>query len=306
MPPTSRSEKGARARRRRGHLRRRAGCGLLAAALSLAAMAPSAAQMPMQPTNPPPAAPPSNPQPPGAPPQGQGTPSPQIIVQPISAPAVTVQVPQPDPLKTWLPVGVAILSAMVAAFSAFLAWRNQNFGFQKDRAAVIRDIRSKQAAAALQAYENNVARPVGAVLDLVERMINDVSKIRTAAPAYRADQLKTWGASVIADQANGERLCDEADGALTGNPPRAVFAPLFVRRGLDSLFLEAITEALSVAPQGAAFDRLKQAVKDLKVEMRGHLESERQAEATRWIGEITDDPFYPEIEHLLKAPPHTS
>jgi hypothetical protein len=226
-------------------------------------------------------------------------------VPPAIAPAITVEVPQPDPLKTWLPVAVAILSAMVAAFSAYLAWRNQSFGFRKDRAAVIRDIRGKQAAANLLAFENNVARSVGAVLDLVERMINDVSKIRPVAAGDCNTHLETWGVSVMADQVNGERLCGEADGALFGNPRRSVFAPLFVRRGLDTMFLEAIREALT-GPPSTKFERLRDNVMELKVELRRHLEQERQAEATRWIGDITDDPFYEEIKHLIKPPAATS
>lgn len=231
--------------------------------------------------------------------------SPQIVVPAASPPTVNVQTPQPDPLKTWLPVGVAILSAAVAAFSALLAWRNQNFGFRKDRAAVIRDIRAKQAAANLLAYENNVARSVGAVLDLVERMINEVSKIRPVAAAEYQTHLEKWGVSVIADQANGERLRGEADGALFDHPQRVIFAPLFVRRGMDSIFLEAIREALS-GPPGAKFELLRGSVRELKVEMRRNLEQERQAEATRWIGDITEDPFYDEIKHLIRQSAATS
>ena len=159
--------------------------------------------------------------------------SPQITVPSAPPPTITVQAPQPDPLKTWLPVGVAILSAAVAAFSAYLAWRNQSFGFRKDRAAVIRDIRSKQAAANLLAFENNVARSVGAALDLVERMISEVSKIRPVAAGDCDKHLENWGISVIADQANGERLCGEADGALFGNPSRSVFCAVIRSPGIQ-------------------------------------------------------------------------
>ncbi len=227
--------------------------------------------------------------------------SPQITVPPAAAPTVTVQLPPSDPLKTWLPVGVAVLSAMVAAFSAFLAWRNQRFTFKKDKAAVIRDIRAKQAAANLLAFENNVARSVGAVLDLVEAIITEVSKIRPVAATERPQQLEIRGISVMVDHARGERLCTEADGALHGSPPRVLFVSLFVRKGLDSLFVDAIGEAVA-GPPGVKFDVLRQSIIELKIELRKILEQERQAEATRWIGEITDDPFYEEIKHLIRPP----
>lgn len=227
--------------------------------------------------------------------------SPQITVPPALPPAVTVQVPEPNPLKTWLPVGVAIFSAAVAAFSAWLARRNQDFAFRKDRAAIVRDHRARQAEAGLLAYENNVARPVGAVLDVVERMMNDVSKIRPVPAADFDKKLEDLGLSVMADQANSERLCGEADGALPGNPVRSVFAPVFVRRGIDSLFLAAIREALA-GPPGDGFELLLLNVKELKVELRRHLEDERQAEAARWIGDISQDPFFEEIRHLMPRP----
>ena len=242
--------------------------------------------------------------------------SPQITVPPALPPPVTfspqimAQVPEPNPLKTWLPVGVAIFSAAVAAFSAWLARRSQNFAIDKDCAAVVRDHRARQAEAGLLAYENNVARPVGAVLDLVERMVNDVSKIRPVAAADVDRKLKDLGLSVMADQANSERLCREADGALpksisspeaTPSPKKTEppsFAKMFVRRGMDTLFLEAITEALK-GPPGGKFEQLLKQVQELKVELRGHLEKKRRDEAIRWIRDITEDPLYDRIKHYL-------
>jgi hypothetical protein len=123
------------------------------------------------------------------------------------------------------------------------------------------------------------------VLDLVEKMVNDISKLRPVVAADFDKTLGDLGKSVEADRDNSVRLCGEADGALPGTDARAVFVPVFVRTGIDSLFLAAISEALA-GPPGGKFELLLIKVKELKVELRRHLEQERQAEAARWIMEL--------------------
>ncbi|MEJ1977853.1 MAG: hypothetical protein WDN49_18845 [Acetobacteraceae bacterium] len=270
-------------------------------------------------------------QPPPEPPRPE--PPPPILVSPVinvpAGPAPTVIVPSPPTSfwRVWLPVLVAAflagISASIAATSAWLAWRNQVFGFAKDAAAIARDVRNRQSAAALVAFENSVARPVGMALDLVERLTLELGRLRPVAepPQLRAGWLRRqaagpqppaavsahvaaleqYGAGLIADHSHGVRLCREADGALAA-ARTPVFARTFSAARLDDLLLAAADEALSPTPhaaRGTAYDTASGAIVQLKIDLRRVLETERSIEAARWLGTLDADPFFIEVQHWL-------
>jgi hypothetical protein len=266
--------------------------------------------------------------------------SPTINVPPaqvtVPAPIVNVQVPERGFWLTWLPVLVpilsaaaAVISATAAAISVGLARRTQKVGFAKDAAAVAREMRNQQSAAALLAFENNVARPVGMALDLVERMTLELSRLRPVpasepppdpaptgwspwrsrerlrlpapGPSPREAALEQYGAGVIADNSQGVRLCREADGALEASR-QPVFTDIFVAAHLDDQLLATADQALSPTRSvlsDDAYDTTWQAIVRLKVDMRRVLEAERAAEAARWQGTLDADPFFVEVQRWL-------
>jgi hypothetical protein len=249
--------------------------------------------------------------------------SPTINVPPavvtVPAPVVNVQLPERGFWLTWLPILVpilsaaaAVISATIAAISVGLARRTQKAGFAKDAAAVAREMRNQQSAAALLAFENNVARPVGMALDLVERMTLELSRLRPVpapelpppdqapngwlpwrprerlrlpapGPSPHEAALEQYGAGLIADNSQGIRLCREADGALDASR-QPVFTDIFVAAHLDDQLLATADQALSPTRSvlsDAAYDTASQAIVRLKVDLRRVLEAERAAEAAR-------------------------
>ncbi len=224
------------------------------------------------------------------------------------APTILVQVPQPAGWRIGLPVGVAVLSAAIAGFSAFLAWRSQQFGFRKDAAAVAREIGARRTQAALRAFENNVARPVGMLLDQVEQVVGEVVRIVPVSPDRLDAERELWATRLAAESANAIRLCDEADGALTVAPDAAragVFRNALLRAAIDDRLLAATIEALR-GPHGeaggaarAAFGALMTDVAAFKIGIRRLLEAERTAEERRWAGDPRADPFYRDLRRLL-------
>jgi|SRR5579885_120550 len=239
-------------------------------------------------------------------------PPPTINVQP-AAPAINVVPATPnimvnpppagfDPTK-WLALIISVISAVVAGFSARIAYLNQILSFRKDAAALLRDIQAKQASAILQAFENNVARPIGMVLDQIERMTNDMTKIAAVEPARVADEEAKYAALLAVEHHNLLRLCREADGAL--GPRTPVFAAAYARASVDVALYLAGSHALSgspAAPSGtpAPLDAAMNEVGRLKIELRRVLEHER-AELIRLTTDITQDPYYAELLRLLPA-----
>jgi hypothetical protein len=227
---------------------------------------------------------------------------PQIVVQ-AAPPVVTVNLPRPNPFQTWLPVGVAILSAMVAATSLYFARQSQVFSFRKDAAAIKREFLAKRAAISQQAFENNVARPVGMVLDTVERLVDQTMKLRPLDDAAKLPaDIQLRGADLMSDHVTCVRLSREADNALHDGEARRVFRSAYMAARLDTVLLDAILSALDPGkPSGDTLETAIDTVVKLKVQLRTILETERLAEVTRWIGDVTNDPFYPELRKWLGA-----
>lgn len=230
-------------------------------------------------------------------------PPPTINVQPAT-PAITVEpaVAPPDPTK-WVAVAIAVISAGVGFLSARIAYRNQEIGFRKDAAAIVRDIAAKRANAVIQAFENNVARPIGMVLDQVERLINDMAKLTPVEAAQRSDAESRYAALLAAENRNLLRLCSEADGALPRGRP-AVFAAASGRAAIDvTLYLAGaylLSGANQPAPGGAnPFDEAMTKIAELKIELRHLLESERIEQIRLTIGDIRNDPYYGELQRWL-------
>ena len=217
------------------------------------------------------------------------------------APQIIVQTPPQSAWRIWLPIGVALFSTAIAMTGAWLAWRSQVFGFAKDAAAIARDFRGRQSAAALLAFENSVARPIGMALDLIERMSLDLSRLRPVAAETHLAALETYGAGLIADHSQGLRLCREADAALAEAGRATVFTRAFDNDRLDAKFLAAGDEALSVAlpSEASAIDLAIEAVVRTKVSLRRLLEAERSQEAARWLGDLDTDPFFTEVQRWL-------
>ncbi len=228
--------------------------------------------------------------------------APQITVPSAPPPTIVVRVPRIETWRTWLPVLVAVLSACITGVSAWLAWRSQVFTFRKDAAAIARDIRAKQANAALLAFENNVARPTGMALDLVERMTMEVGKLRPVPQPRHVAELERYGAGLIAECNHGARLCREADGMLAGLRRLPVFSRAFVAAHLDDLLLAAADEALLPIPASTAagaYDAALEGVVQLKIELRRLLEAERAVEGQRWVGTVADDPLHDVLRRWL-------
>ena len=199
--------------------------------------------------------------------------------------------------RTWLPVFVAMLSAALAGFSAWLAWRNQVFGFAKDIAAVRRDARSKQATIALLAFENSVARPVGQALDLIERLLADLGKLNEEPTDSRTAALERYSRTMFADYGRCQRFCLEADDVLQQARP-GVFVRAYSSARLDDRFLAAAAGQLS-GQAGSAYDDAADAVVSAKVQLRRALEDQRAAEAATWQNTSAEDAFLREAERLL-------
>ena len=218
----------------------------------------------------------------------------------VFAPQIVVPPSTTNFWRTWLPVGVAMLSAAIAAGSAWLAWRNQVFGFAKDAAAIAREIRNREAGVALAAFENSVARPIGMALDVIERMGVDLARLRPAAFAELAAVQADYDAGLVAEDAHVLRLCREADGSLE-HDRTPVFARTYVDFYLDDKLLAAASEALApqVSGPGTPFDVALAAIVRVKIDLRRRLESERAAEAARWSGTLTTDPFYAHVQRWL-------
>ncbi len=222
-------------------------------------------------------------------------------------PTIIIQSPPGHPLQTWLPVGIAVLSACVAAASLYFARQSQTFSFRKDASAIRREFQAKRAAIGQQAFENNVARPVGMLLDIIERMIADTIKLQPAAADAFDGEYRMRSNALMADRLACLRLCQEADdalpvdGALLAHERRRPFRTLYMAVRLDAAFLEASGEALRAgeASTSAVIDRAIDATITLKVELRKRLEAERLAEVTRWVGNIRNDRFYPEMKKWL-------
>ncbi len=189
--------------------------------------------------------------------------------------------------------------------SLIFARQAQAFSRQKDLSAFVREYRAKHAAIAQQAFENNVARPVGMCLDIVERMMNDTLKIRPVAEAELEGELRSRSTALMADHLTCLRLCREADDILSVDSAPArqhqrPFRTQYMAARLDNAFLGAIGAALrsSSAP---AVDTATDAAAALKVALRKRLELERLAEAERALGGIRNDPLYPELVKWLPA-----
>lgn len=201
------------------------------------------------------------------------------------APKVIVQSPPQEAWRIWLPVGVAMLSAAIAATGAWLSWRSQMFGFAKDIAAIKRDHRNRQANATLLAFENSVARPVGMALDLIERLALELGRLRPVAEGAHSTALVEFGTGLIAEHSQGLRLCREADSALPSGRAK-VFELAFGDTRLDDLFLDAGKDALlQVRPAGlSTFDAVIEAIVRTKVSLRRLLEAERSEQAATCLG----------------------
>lgn len=225
-------------------------------------------------------------------------PPPTITVQP-AAPAITVNPPPPesDPTK-WIAVVVAIASAGVSVISMLIALRSQTMGLRKDAAAIVRDLKAKEANAVIQAFENNVARPIGTVLDHIERLTNDLLKMATVDPAAVASEEAKYAAQLSLDRGNMLRLCREADGGLAPHRPQAPFAAAFGGMSLDVTLFVAASAVLRDGGAGVLATTLDDIAR-IKVALRALLESERAEQIKLTIGDITDDPYYPEIERYL-------
>lgn len=226
--------------------------------------------------------------------------TPQITVQPAQ-PTITIAPAPSHPLQTWLPVAVAVVSAIVAAVSLIFARQTQVFSLRKDLSAFLREYKAKHAAISQQAFENNVARPVGMLLDTVERMMGETVKLQPAPSKAFGGEFRSRTAALMADHLTCLRLCREADDALPvdGSLPAdqrvRPFRTHYMAARLDAAFVEAVREALQPPGAPAAIDKAIDAVVALKVELRKRLEAERLTEADRWLGDIKDDPLYPEV-----------
>ncbi len=278
-----------------------------------------------------PPAPPPQPAPPQPPPAI--TLSPTINVPPasISVPpaVVTVQAPPGGFWRTWLPVLIAGLAAFVAATSAWLSWRNQLYGVAKDAAATARDGHMRRSAAALAAFENSVARPLGMALDRIEEMMLELGRLRPIlppappsepppsgwmnwrrekerlrlpppGPSPREAALEEFSRVLVADGSHGLRLCREADEALA-NPRQGGFTQRFFAANLEDLLLDAAEQALAsnAAAADGAHDAAIKAVVRVKVDLRRMLEEERAAEAQRWSDLLSHDPFFTAVQSWL-------
>ncbi|MBC7799646.1 MAG: hypothetical protein H7Z10_03410 [Gemmatimonadaceae bacterium] len=217
------------------------------------------------------------------------------------APQIIVQSPPPDWIRTWLPVCIAGLSALIAAGAAWISWRNQVFGFAKDAAALKREVRSRNTTSALLAFENSVARPIGMALDLIERLSIDLSRLRPVPPGEGAAALETYVALLAAEHGQGLRLCREADGSLAALSRPPIFARAFGNQDLDDSLLAAAGEILVSAPGSgpSALDTAVEAIVRTKVDLRRLLEAERAQEAARWLGSLETDPFFTEVQRWL-------
>jgi hypothetical protein len=247
-------------------------------------------------------------------------PPPPITVQPAT-PAITVNPPAPasDPTK-WVSLIISVASAAVAVISMLIARRNQTIGLRKDAAAIVRDLKAKEANAVIQAFENNVARPIGTVLDHIERLTNELLKLAPVATVQVAGAKKSaaqiaaeqarytaevaaeeakYAAQLSLDRGNMLRLCREADGSLAPERPRSPFAATFGRMSLDVTLYLAGSEVLRGGDAAGVLATTLDAVAQIKVELRALLESERGEQIRLTIGDITDDPYYPEIVRYL-------
>lgn len=246
--------------------------------------------------------------------------SPQITVPPAppapitvqaAPPAITVTVPAPafDPTR-WIAVFAAIASAVVSVISMLLAWRSQTTGLRKDAAALLRDLKAKEANAVIQAFENNVARPIGTLLDHIERLTNDLLKIAPVAADQTASEEVKYAGQLSLDRGNMLRLCREADGCLARERPPAPFSGAFGAMSLDVTLFLAASEVLrggDAAPLQTTLDTIA----GMKVALRALLESERTEQIRLTLGDIRDDPYFPDIERVLgpeltrRLPPRT-
>jgi hypothetical protein len=199
-------------------------------------------------------------------------PAPTITVQP-AAPVINVEPAKPDSDPTkWLAAIVAVISALISLATLF-------FGLRQNAAAVARDLQAKRSNAVLQAFENNVARPIGMALDQIERLANDLTTIVPAGAAKtRSAQLEKYIAQLGANFPSLRRLCLEADGALP--PVRVrVFVGAHDRAHLiDALGkagVEKFSAARAVPMTRSAFDEAMETVGKLKLDLRTLLEKER-------------------------------
>lgn len=198
--------------------------------------------------------------------------TPQITVQPAS-PAVNLPPPEPDPTKWWA-VAISIFSAAVAALS-FIANLLQN------RAAIAREDRARRSNALIQAFENNVARPIGMLLDQIEVLAAGVASLTPVRnPQGQTDAIARYVTTLGANSANRLRLCREADSALPPGRP-AVFQTTYLDGKLEDWLQKAgreqISGALPAPTARSALDEAIEAIGNLKVALRGRLENERDA-----------------------------
>ncbi len=201
--------------------------------------------------------------------------------------------------RTWLPVGVAMLSAGIAAVSLRLAWRSQVFGIAREIAAARRDMRGRQGTVALLAFDNSVARPIGMALDTIEGLTVALGKLRPLPERQRAAALQAYSLDMLVELTHAHRLCQEADGALSlGRSP--AFDPALVRCDLDDLLTRAAEDALSglLSATAPAVDPWRVIVA-LKIDLRRTLEAERATEAAQWQEALQDDVFLRQAQRLL-------
>jgi len=172
-------------------------------------------------------------------------------------------------------------------------------GLRKDAAAIVRDLKAKEANAVIQAFENNVARPIGTLLDHIERLTNELLKMATADPAQVMAEEAKYATQLSLDRGNMLRLCREADGSLARDRPQSPFAAAFVGMGLDVTLFRSGSAVLRGDGPAEAIATTLDEVARMRVDLRTLLESERAEQIRLTIGDITDDPYYPEIERYL-------
>ena len=229
---------------------------------------------------------------------------PQITVPSAPPPAITVQ----PPASSQVVVIVASFAALFSLLSAAAAWFGQWFLLRKEAAVIEQGFRTQAATRALLAFENNVARPAGLALDVLERRVAEIPKLRPSRPGREQADLEANMVRLLAELANAARLCREAEGALPG-PLREVFRPILQRAGLDDLLFGAVEEALTplaTRPPGVIqlgyYDEAIRAVTDVKIAIRRQIEMERAGVERQLIGDIVEHPLYPLLDRLRVRP----
>jgi hypothetical protein len=228
--------------------------------------------------------------------------------QSLSGTATGSPTPPIEPLSDWtkpsvvisvISAAIGLVSAATGLVSLAINKHNQTVSFQKDAAAIARDIKAKKANAVIQAFENNVARPIGMVLDQIERLATDMTKLSRVTAKQLDAAANKYVTQLAADNANLLRLCREADGGLIGRSP--VFLSACATALLDAVLFRAGYETLSgtrPAQQSAGVAAMEM-IGSVKIKLRQLLEIERVSLVEAQTGSIVDDPYYPQLQELL-------